>query len=194
MATLAAGAPATGWMRGRVCRSTLPASGTGVRVGSCPHRHAIEKTRCQRTSMQPNRIDEQIANNREQARDQCAGDGNAGVHHPLEDLINYVLLGDVAGQRIADALDVVLDGGELGLLVVDHRADAVDACGVPSGQLRIALISEMAFCSAWMAAVWSSGVMAMNSGRCCAMGKPARTRVCGGGGATGALSASRRCR
>jgi hypothetical protein len=57
---------------------------------------------------------QQIADDREQERDQRAGDGNAGVHHPLEDFINYVLLGDVAGQRIADALDVVLDRGEFG--------------------------------------------------------------------------------
>jgi hypothetical protein len=31
------------------------------------------------------------------------------VHHPLEDLVEEVFLGDVAGQRIADLLDVVAD-------------------------------------------------------------------------------------
>ena len=36
-----------------------------------------------------------------------------------------LFLGDVAGEGIADALDVVLDRGELALLVIDHRADAV---------------------------------------------------------------------
>jgi hypothetical protein len=72
--------------------------------------------------MQRDRIDQQIADDREQERDQRAGDGNAGVHHPLEDLIHDILLGDMAGQRIADALDVALDDGELGLFAPGPRS------------------------------------------------------------------------
>jgi hypothetical protein len=53
-----------------------------------------------------------------------------------------LFLGDVAGQRIANQLDVPLDDGQLGLLLLDHGLQAVDACGVPSGQLGIAVISD----------------------------------------------------
>ena len=44
---------------------------------------------------------------------------------PLEDLVDEVFLGDVAGQRIADQLDVVVDRCQLPLLILNHRAQAV---------------------------------------------------------------------
>ena len=55
--------------------------------------------------LQPNRIDEQVANDRKQKRDQRAGDGNTCVHHLLEYFVHDILLGDMTGQRIADARD-----------------------------------------------------------------------------------------
>ena len=71
--------------------------------------------------LQPDRIDQQVADDGEQERDQRAGDGNAGVHHPLEDLIDDILLGDVAGQRIADALDVAFESLHFRALIIDFR-------------------------------------------------------------------------
>ena len=64
-------------------------------------------------SVQTDRLDQQVADDREQQRDQRPGDGDAGVHHPLEYFVDHVLLSDVAGERVADQLDVLLDRGEL---------------------------------------------------------------------------------
>jgi hypothetical protein len=72
-------------------------------------------------SLETDRIDQQVADNREQERDQSAGDGNAGVQHPLEDLIDYIFLGDVASQRIADPLDVAFESLHLRALIIDFR-------------------------------------------------------------------------
>ena len=57
----------------------------------------------------------------QQQRDQGAGDGNAGVHHPLEDLMDHMFLGDMTGQRIADALDVAFESLHFRALIIDFR-------------------------------------------------------------------------
>ena len=59
-------------------------------------------------SSQSNRIHQQIPDDGQQKRDQRTGDGDSGVHRPLEDLVDHFLLGDVAGERIAD-LQVIRD-------------------------------------------------------------------------------------
>lgn len=82
---------------------------------AAPHTH----------SLQPNGMHEQVADDREQERDQRASDGNAGVHHPLEYFVRDILLGDIARQRTADALDVAVDDGELGLLLLEHDFEAI---------------------------------------------------------------------
>ena len=43
-------------------------------------------------SVQADRIDEQVADDREQQRDQRAGNGDTGVHHPLEYFVDHRLL------------------------------------------------------------------------------------------------------
>ncbi len=96
------------------------------------------------------RIDQQVTDNRKQKRDQRTGDDDAGVHHPLEDLIDHILLGDMTGQCVANQLNVGLDRGEFPFLV-EHM--------VLRPLLRIALTSETSCCSALMVAVCSSGVM-----------------------------------
>ena len=70
-------------------------------------------------------IDEKITDDREQERDQRAGDDDTRVHHPLEDFVDDVLLGDVTGERVADQLDVGLDGGQFGTLLMNHRPEPV---------------------------------------------------------------------
>jgi hypothetical protein len=66
-------------------------------------------------------VGQQPADDGEQQRDQGAGDGNAGVHHPLEDLIDDILLGDMADQRIADPLDVAFESLQFRALIIDFR-------------------------------------------------------------------------
>ena len=88
-------------------------------------------------SVQTDRLDEQVADDREQQRDQRPGDGDAGVHHPLEYFVDHVLLGDVTGERVADQLDVVLDRSEFALLVGYHRPQAVVEDAFDVGDVRL---------------------------------------------------------
>jgi hypothetical protein len=104
--------------------------------------------------VQADRIDQQVADDREENGDQRTRDGDAGVHHPLEDLLDHIFFGDVAGQRVADLLDVLLDlASSLFWLLTMAR----------SPLLRVPLMSATSLCSERIAAVWSSGVMAGDS-------------------------------
>lgn len=59
-------------------------------------------------SVETERIDEQIADDRQQDGDQRAGDGDAGIQRPLEDLEQQVLLGDVAGHPERTATETLV--------------------------------------------------------------------------------------
>jgi hypothetical protein len=72
-------------------------------------------------SVQSDRIDQQIADDREQKRDQRAGDGNTRVHHPLEYFVHDILRGDMTGQRIADPLDIAFESLQFRALIIDFR-------------------------------------------------------------------------
>ena len=66
---------------------------------------------------------QQPADYGEQGRQQCAADGDAEAEHLLEDLEQHVFLGDVAGDRRPDRLDLALDLLQLDAMLGNRRDD-----------------------------------------------------------------------
>jgi hypothetical protein len=110
-------------------------------------------------SLQPNRMDKQVSDDREPQRDQRAGDGNAGVHRQLENLVHHPPWRRGWSAHRGSPECRSFDDGQLGLLLLNHGLQAVDASGVSSGQLSVVLIS-MTECS-------SARIVRPPSSSCC---------------------------
>src|SRR6266511_1130951 len=101
-------------------------------------------------SVQADRMDEQVADNREQQRDQRPGDGDAGVQRPLEDLVDPSLATWlVNASRISWMSPLTVASSLFWSWTIVFRP-----------LLRMPLMSATSVCGARMAAVCSSGVMA----------------------------------